>query len=275
MINDLRMVQEAEIDILKIVIKICEEHHLCYYAVGGTLLGAVRHKGFIPWDDDIDIAMPRPDYEKFLEIAHKVLQEPYRLTTIDDYHKRIIYYYAKAENKTVFLEQFARKSKNHVPVWIDIFPFDGAPDDSKTIKKWLAKISMINSLLGLSQYSLRAADNLSHKPLNKLFLFLKLDRLISTKLVWQALNKVVTKYDYDSSKKICNLCGRYGEKEIVDKNVLGDGCLLPFESIEINCPEDYHAYLTHIYGDYMKLPPESERTTHQIRVVHSSEANNS
>ena len=266
--NDLKLVQEAELEILKKVIEICDKYHLRYYAVGGTLLGAVRHKGFIPWDDDIDIAIPRPDYNTFVELARKELKDPYRLTTIDDHSDRIVYYYVKAENKAVFLEQYARKNKNQVPVWIDIFPFDGAPDNEETAKNWIRKSKRLSSLLGMSQYSRCAADNLSNKPLNKLFLQLKLDRLISTRAVWRALNKTATKYDYDTSEKICNLCGRYGVREIVDKKVLGEGCLLPFESIEINGPQDYDAYLTHIYGDYKKLPPESERVTHQIRVVH-------
>ena len=204
-----------------------------------------------------------------MRIARNELTEPYQLRTIDGCRNEIAYYYAKVENNSILLQFTARKNKNQVPVWVDVFPLDGAPNDTKTARKWLSTGYRLNKLLGLSQYSYKAAEDLRRKPFNRIFLLLKIEKLISTKRVWRALNSVATKYPYDKSTKVCNFCGRYGEKEITYKSILGKGCHLPFETIEINCPENYDAYLRNIYGDYMTLPPESERTTHDVKVIYT------
>lgn len=270
--TDLAMIQSAEIDILKKIISICDTYKLRYYAVGGTLLGAVRHRGFIPWDDDIDISMPRPDYEKFLTLADKELLNPYQLNTIEKNQNGFCYYYARAENKSVMLERYKTKKKIIVPVWIDIFPLDGVPDTEKEYDIWVKRGKMYKFLFSASQYSFVAAEtykrkNVIENTLKKIFLMLHIEKIINSKYTWKLLNKHVTKYDYSMSKKVTNYFGRYGKKEMVDKSVFGDGVLLQFEDVKINCPTQYHFYLTQIYGDYMTLPPQKDRVQHNIKMV--------
>lgn len=262
--------QAAELDILKQVIVICKNHDIVYYAVGGTLLGAIRHGGFIPWDDDIDIAMPRPDYNRFVEIAMKELQAPYQLNTIDNMPNGFCYYYARAENQSVLLERNATKKKAVVPAWVDIFPLDGVPSDEVNRNRWFKNGAFWKNIFNLSQYSFLAADSTQKKSiLNQAIYSLKIDRFISTKFAWKQLNKVIIQYDYEKNDNVTNFCGRYGMKEITRKDTFGEGFSVPFEDISINAPADYDAYLTQIYGNYMEPPLEKDRIRHNIKLFHS------
>lgn len=270
--NTLKTLQFAELDILKQVKKICDNNNIIYYAVGGTLLGAVRHKGFIPWDDDIDIAIPRPDYDRFLTIAMQELKEPYQLTTIDNRPNGFCYYYARAENKSVLIERVETKMKKVVPAWIDIFPLDGVPSDRKTIRRWMKRGNFGRILLDASQYSYLAAakpknESIRSRFINEWFYRMRFDRLISTEYSWRFLNNIITKYDYNTCRYVTNFCGRYGLKEITLKDVFGNGTQILFEDLVIRAPSKYDVYLRQIYGDYMMLPPENERTGHYIKIV--------
>ncbi len=145
--------QRIELDILKKVLALCEKYGLVYYALGGTLLGAVRHKGFIPWDDDIDIGMPRSDYERFLEVAAKELEMPYQLHTLQQKHGEYSYYSARVENTDVKIRRKATIKEVVIPAWIDVFPLDGVPDRESQRKWWKRKCSFLNNRFKASQCS--------------------------------------------------------------------------------------------------------------------------
>ena len=127
-ITPLRKLQLAELEVLKEVVRICDKYKITYYISGGTYLGAVRHKGFIPWDDDVDIAMPREDYEIFLQLAEQELNSKYKLVTYkkDDNY---LYYPSKIETDEMKVINHSVNNEKNFNAWIDIFPLDGMPNN--------------------------------------------------------------------------------------------------------------------------------------------------
>ena len=272
--EQLRKLQMVELDILRHALEICEKHGLRCFILGGTLLGAVRHKGFIPWDDDIDIGLPRPDYERFLQAAEQELEAPYRLHTALNRTGRHLYYYARVENTTVKLEKYATVSKLQIPAFIDVFPLDGVPNDEGQKRRWMKKCKRLKKLFVLSGVSDKAAAaslkksrSLPKRILRSIFIKLRLDRLINTERAWKRLDKALKANSYESCDRLINFCGFWGERELFPKSVYGEGALYPFEDLMLRGPADYDRVLTQMYGDYMTPPPESEREHHHLRVV--------
>lgn len=274
MSSDLQKLQRVELDILRQVVAICDKHGLGYFMLGGTLLGAVRHKGFIPWDDDIDIGMPRPDYERFLALAGAELNAPFRIRNISNCKNELVYYYARVENTSVLLEKTATINKTTVHAWIDVFPLDGAPSDDAELDLWFDRVQKCKRRLDLSQASYTAAlpehartKSKLKRAARKAFLTLRLDKLINVDSAWRRLDALAKKYDYESSERLINLCGYWGKKEMFPKEVYGAGKLYPFEDMQLCGPVDHDYVLKQMYGDYMTPPPESERDHHHIRIV--------
>ena len=273
--DGLKRLQDIELDILKKTIKICEDNNIRYYIVYGTLLGAVRHNGFIPWDDDIDIAIPRPDYNKFIEISDQLLEPPYQLHTTLNGKGSYGYYYARVENTSILLRKIATQNKTVVPAWIDVFPLDGVPYDEVELNKWLKQCSKWKKIFSASMASYTAASDEYKKSRSKLkgiarkvFLKLRFERLINTKWAWHHLDKIVSKYDFDSSNRVYNVTCPYGpKKDIMAKDYYKTGKQYIFEDITVNGPENYDAILTQLYGDYMTPPDEKSRDHHHIEII--------
>ncbi len=274
MVESVRRLQLIELDILKQVLSICERDQLTYYALGGTLLGAVRHQGMIPWDDDIDIGMPRPDYERFLKLAAKELQRPYQIHTLNQYNGEYSYYFARVENTEVRILRKAGLKDAVIPAWIDVFPLDGVPGNKLRREIWIKKCSFLLKLYKGSQYSyFGASRNLKVKRsvmktlLREIFILLRMENLIDTQRAWNRLDKALRENDYDTCDTLINFCGNWGLKEMFSKSAYGKGRLYPFEDLMLNGPEDYDTVLTQMYGDYMELPPEAEREHHYIEMI--------
>lgn len=264
-------IQAIELDILKQVLEILKKHDLTYYMLGGTLLGAVRHQGFIPWDDDIDIGLPRPDYERFLTCARRELSAPYRLHDIREKDSDYCYYYARVENTDFRLLRSAALKQSEVYVWIDIFPLDGVPSDEEERNRWLKSCRKKQLLFNYSQFSYygAASERKTGKSGLKKFLRnaafqLQLEKLISTEWCWKRLDKALKKYDFDQCSKLINFCGHWGVKEMFDKSVYGAGRQYRFEDIMLNGPENYDFVLTQMYGDYMTPPPDADKDQHFV-----------
>lgn len=262
----LRDLQLKELNILKETIKIIESHNLSYFAIGGTLLGAVRHNGFIPWDDDVDICMTRPDYEKFLEYAQKELPEELELgyfKTNPNHQK----YCARIIDKNVSVKRNDAAKDYYVNIWIDILPLDGMPDSK--LKNKFHKFHLLWRRLFL-QYSIFDAVKMNKKRklyetlLIKIgFIFVKLIHLDSHKQMYK-LDKVLTKYKYEESQNVINFMGADKFKEIFKKSAFNQTAPYKFENIEIIGPKDYDYILKTIYGDYMTLPKEEDRISHSF-----------
>ena len=251
----LKKLQKYEIVILDEIKRICEKNNLTYYLIAGTLLGAVRHSGFIPWDDDIDIAMPRADYEKFLQIAKYELDPKFFLQTIDS-DKRWKRYYSKLRmNNTLFVEQKDCHMDWHHGIFVDIFPFDMGKRNIPILNKIKAVfVRIVNNHIIITNGEL--PGNRLHYVLSKVLsddFFLKL------------------RESWSKGKGDCYISygGLYGiDKEIIEINKCDPPTKVKFEGKEYFAPRDYDYYLRNIYGDtYMELPPVEKRVTHNpVRV---------
>jgi lipopolysaccharide cholinephosphotransferase len=256
--KSLRDIQIAEAHILKSLCAFLDEHGLRYYLVFGTLLGAVRHKGFIPWDDDVDIAMPREDYNKLLAFPDAAFGAPFKLheiTRMDDYYKL----YAKFVDTSIpiqLLEQQRQFGKDEY-LWIDIFPLDGLPDNALKIFFIRIRILFLRRLYKLS------ISNFTY-PRNKIKnTFIKWASLcFSRRKIYTLFLKTIAGYPFYNSNRVVSLTEMNKTFYVYPADIFGNPVKIAFEDGIYNAPEKTTSYLEMHYGDYMKLPPENERENH-------------
>ncbi|WP_304960405.1 LicD family protein [Thomasclavelia cocleata] len=253
--------KKIECDILNYVDKICSKYGLQYFVCGGTLLGAIRHDGFIPWDDDIDIQMPRKDYERLKQIVNTE-KGYYKFFSMDnpDYY----YVFGKlVDTRTKLIETKQKKSIEGLGICIDIFPLDGLPQNIIMAERVFYKyrrnqkyLYNFNSIEFPELYNniILNIKTIMYWGISKIhFLFLGENKL---KFM---INKKITKYDYYKSRYVCNVGGRWGEKELYPSNWLLPVKRHKFENFMVNIPNMYHEYLCSMYGNYMELPPIKSR----------------
>ena len=249
----------CHIILLDEVKRICKLHGLQYFAIAGTLLGAVRHKGAIPWDDDMDLGLMRPDYDKFLEIVKTELDERILLQDFDtDPHYGLPF--AKLMLKdTVMVERSAADNSAKKGIYIDIFPFDNAPDSEVQQQNHDRKTYFLKRLLLAKQgYKVYQKGETKKKLVYTMLSCLGV--VFSAKKVQSMLLKAITAYNGIDTKKVVNIGGAYGyRKETLEKVWFHDTVELPFENTTISAPAEYKEYLTYFYGDYMTPPSENKR----------------
>lgn len=269
--DTIRKLQEIELKMLESFINVCNKLNLTYFVIGGTLLGAVRHKGFIPWDDDIDIGMPRKDYEKFIKEGQSYLDEHYFIQTFDTDSEYLMGFAKIRNSNTTFIEKSVKNRNMNHGVYIDIFPLDGVPN-SKVMRK-LIKIRFQLYQIKISSYFYKEGlerKNMKWRILDILSRILTFNN--SLKEVQLKIDKTVKGYDFYHSSIVGNYFGIYGEKEFVPREYFGNGTLLRFEHLNVNAPEKYDLYLRKIYGDYMQLPSEENRKSHHnVEIVDLTE----
>ena len=256
--------KKIELDILKYTKKICDKNNLRYYLAGGTLLGAIRHKGFIPWDDDIDILMPRPDYEKFSEIM-KNENNRYLLLTPeqDDYY----YLFNKLVDKNTILNEYWTNPIKNMGVYIDIFPLDGFPDDEKEYNIYADKL--LKEYNDLTNSRIDGYKMAIYRWKRVVKCIIKYPLYFAKKIIpWKKrqLNLIdnMKKYKYEDSKNVAFILSAYKKKEILNKKIYDDIILVQFEDEKFNAPSGYDDYLKALYGNYMELPPIEKRKTHHF-----------
>ncbi len=260
----MRKLQLAELDILKYFDSFCRKHNLRYYIVGGTLIGAVRHKGFIPWDDDIDVSMPRKDFDKLLKIAKDELSEDYFLQN-QKTEKGCYFYYAKLrKNGTYFGEDKFEHLPLHKGIFIDIFPLDYVPSGSASQKI----IFKVFSCLGGFICSKEKTTEFLYKNMSLPFIvtFRFLQCLLPKKLLL-GMRKLLGKIANKTSNKqnLASLSGFHGyPQEVCPSKWWGEGVDIEFENTVVRAPSEYHTLLTHMFGNYMQLPPEEDRVNHSV-----------
>lgn len=258
--NHLRKLQLVQVIILLEVNRICKKHSIRYILMGGTLLGAVRHQGFIPWDDDIDIAMPREEYQRFLTVCSRELDAPFYLLNSQTERNYVYPFLKICLDDTVALEGYLAQIPMHKGVWIDIFPYDNYPDG-----KIQASIYIF-----LRKYLFAAMSTLrNYFPTTSLFRtlyrycatlpvrFLSDDALVSFR------ERVYAQYNTRQTKK--KMAAAFSAKtDIMDAGIFDDITYLSFEGFLFPVPVQYHDVLTNLYGDYMTLPPEDKRQNHGL-----------
>lgn len=257
---DISELKSIQLEILKYIKKVCDENNLKYYLCGGTLLGAIRHKGYIPWDDDIDIFMPIDDYKKFLAIAHEnngyTLLNPYNH---DDYY----YLFSKLVDNRTKLIEFGRVKIENMGVFVDIFPLFALPDDTKE------REDFINKIIDLKTKHFRYFKTSWNYSNNKYKMIVKTIAKFPAYLLYKRKNikdeilQMMEKYSYEDSKYVGFLLSAYSpDNEITRKEVYRETIQVEFEGDLFSAAIGYDEYLSNLYGDYMELPPVDKRVTH-------------
>lgn len=247
------------LDIAKEFHRICEKYNIPYYMLGGTMLGAIRHKGFIPWDDDMDFGVPRRFFKDCINALQKELPSHYKIYTIDnsDY---ILNGTIKISDERTFLKEIYREdSDENIGVNIDIFPLDETNDNLAV----LSKNKIIRILISLHVYKhLPTKHRVWHKKIvaymiKVLFIAMKKDTIIN----------IIEKYFIpQKGDYIANHYGAWGIKEIHHRDVMGIPTMYPFEDTSFYGVENYDSYLRKMYVNYMDLPPKVKRHLHIINM---------
>jgi lipopolysaccharide cholinephosphotransferase len=260
----------AEMQILLDVSEFCEKHSLTCFLAYGTLIGAVRHKGFIPWDDDVDIYMTRPDYERFLELFCGDAK-PERLEVIHPYHELSKHAFTKIiDTTTVKLEDGYSYPHGYLGVDIDVFVVDGQPDDDAEFERWYKKLNRLYLLDYLSSRSGEGSfkRKLAHLGIKLLNIFLPLRK------IREKTDALHAKYPYGSTKyagSITGLCNNRGDRAPTECFEGSEWC--EFEGHKLRMPKGYHEIMTRLYGDYMQLPPEEQRVApHTVKAFWKEDA---
>lgn len=251
--------QKLELMILKDFIAICEENNIEYFIYGGSALGAVRHGGFIPWDDDIDIIMFRKDYEKFKKVALAKPNEKYNFLTSKT--KDYFFLFSKIMLKnTIFEEWWVNQVDFDLGIDIDIFVLDNVPDNKLKRFFHVKRCRILDRLLAMSVIKFEGYPFLVQGLANTTHKILKLLHIRRESLL-DKTHKLLNKYNSQDCKYVCDISA-LNHPQIYKISDFKPHKKIKFEDIEVNCPNDVDSILTQIYGDYMKLPPESERYNH-------------
>ena len=252
--------QSCLLDMLKWFHNFCVSNKLRYYALGGTMLGAVRHKGFIPWDDDIDVGMPRKDYNKLIKMIGDREFEGFYLETPFSRSFNYRYPYCKLYNVNTILVEHTWPLLRR-GIFIDVFPLDGLGDSKEEAENRWKSIDSSSKYIwcrtcavrkGRSPYK-NAAIVAAHLIPN----FLSNDKNILSKM-----DKLCQERDFDSVSIGGNVFGNWGLKEVMQTSIMGEPQMYAFENQTIYGAYDFEAYLTNLYGDWRQLPPVEKRVTH-------------
>lgn len=258
-------IQNQEFKILIDFREFCQENDLKFSLIGGTLLGAIRHKGFIPWDDDIDVCMPRRDYEKFLELFSGFNSRTgYRIARYPDNNLKESLF-IKIINPKIAVRDIADRSSSNSFLWIDVFPYDGLPEGETEAEQVMEKARVLRNVVWLSQTKWTFGDSLL-KKISKCLIGPIVLLFGLNKLCLKQLCKLAKQFPYEDSNKVaCIVWGLYGSGEIVERDKFSIYQKKEFCGEYFPIISCWHEYLSGIYGDYMTLPPESERKNHGLK----------
>lgn len=258
------------IDVLKKLISICDDNNIVYYCCGGTAIGAVRHHGMIPWDDDIDVFMPRPDYDRFISACHKMDLGKYELCTLYDKENYFMYFSKLCNAGTTIMERIDTPCV--YGLFVDIFPLDGTSDDfdeAVSLKRKFSKIQnrmeAISTRNTFHEYISLLADKhewgrFVRKTIGFFF------RNSYRRLLLKQMDNIAYKYDYEKAKNVVVYSGVYGDIEVYPKEWVSNPVQFSFEDISVNLSGGYDSYLRHFFGDYMQMPPVEKRIFHHEKV---------
>ncbi|NLR92659.1 MULTISPECIES: LicD family protein [Flammeovirga] len=259
----LRKLQNIQVEITLAFDAFCKQHQLEYFIIGGTLLGAVRHKGFIPWDDDIDVGMTREHYDKFIKLY---LQNPidglFLHTTENDAQYYLPFVKLKKDG-TEYIDEDTKNVDTHKGIFLDIFPFDDVKDPDSFVCRQQAKL--VNQLTYTLSKKRGTKVYPSKSKFQKIFDFVF--SFYNIKGLVKLQKKIMTFNNNKGYNYFINFSSPYYyKKELFPKEKYYPIKKYEFEDTQFEGPADYDYVLSHVFGDYMQLPPEDKRMTHAIDV---------
>lgn len=251
--------QEVMLGIMKAIHAFCAHNNIKYILLYGSLLGAVRHKGFIPWDNDMDIGIPRPDYDKLVTLLNsgKTIGEHFyhlHYTNDDNYHYQIM---RICDDRTTVKPPYIRDQPKRMGVWVDIFPIDGVPRKTPIGLLRRARLFINKKLQIADIYAVREKKDFANRAGNlvcKIF--------PNAKKRNYRIDNILRKTPFKISEFAGDMEDRNEKIFKLKINFFTDSVLLDFEDTKLICPAKWDEYLKKKYGDYMKLPPEDKRMTH-------------
>ncbi|MFV0382282.1 MAG: phosphorylcholine transferase LicD [Breznakia sp.] len=256
--QDVKKIQKIELEIFDEFQNFCKKYNLSFCLFGGTCLGAIRHQAMIPWDDDIDLIMPRNDYEKLIQIAKMHLHEDYFFQHFENEPNCGFVFGKVRRNNTILSETYSYKLGFHQGVWIDIFPCDNISDYA-FMRMW----DVIRFKFYQNMYIIKCGYSL---PIGKpyyyrfIYVFIKrISKIFSQAWLVKRLKYIMTRHNKKQTKRVYPYGGAYGKREILASTVFENPILVDFENRKAKVFKEYEVYLTRVYGNYMELPPMEKR----------------
>lgn len=270
----LRRLQLTQLEVYKVFAAFCEKHGLTQFAIYGTTLGAVRHQGFIPWDDDMDIGMPREDYEKFITLAHEEFAEGYEVLDLVHTEGYTLPFAKVSKKNTTFVEDAASNRKYHCGIYIDVYPFDETASDPEEQKKHWHTTYMWARLIALAEYAkvsipegmhpvVKAVCSAGCVVAHGIMKVLGLNR----KRMYRCFMKAATKYNGKNTGWSLDATTVDVWNTIIPTASLVPVQMMPFEDVMMPQVANTDDYLVRYYDDYMAIPPEEKRHMHPPAVL--------
>lgn len=258
--STLKKIQAIELNIATEIFKLCSKHNLKCSLVGGSAIGAIRHKGFIPWDDDMDLAMPRLDYEKFINICKTELSSEYFLQCFETEKNCALIFAKVRKNNTVLPEKYSSHIDMHQGVWVDIFVYDNVSDDPNIRKKELRKLRFFRNLL-IIKVGYKLPDNRTSIQDKLSYFFGRILALFFNKTWLQKkCYKIMTAHKHENTSYIFPYGGAYSsQKELMPNDFFRELIDVCFENRRFQITAMYDLYLSNLFGDYMTPPPVEKR----------------
>ena len=254
----LQEMKEIELEILKHFHAFCVENNIRYYLSHGTLLGTIRYKGFIPWDDDVDVLVPRKDYNRIISLFKDTDQ--YKLFCFEK-NENYRFPYAKLCDVTTFKDEEGYDNGVKLGLDMDIFPLDVWDDDLEKAKKEVKALKKANFRLGLTKMQRSSVQN----PVKRLAknILIRYCKMRGSKHYMRKLIEISTRYSDKPGRYVGNKAWCvYGERDILPKEIFDEAIELEFEGHKFFGPKGYDAYLTSLYGNYLPEPPKEKQKTH-------------
>ena len=256
----MKRVWATELGMLHRFGQVCQKHGLRWYAMGGTLLGAVRHKGFIPWDDDIDLLMPREDYNRLLEIGAEEFSSPYFLQTPCSEHNFFRTHAQLRDSRTTGAIRQDRERDINRGIFMDIFPLDEVPESVSELKKHRKRLRK------LARKAHRLTFRKEYGSWLKRAIYALWEWLhfggFSPAGAFQEFNHIAAEYAGRGGCRVGHTSLSYRDAVIWAKEDWAEVEMLPFEMLELPAPKNWDSVLRHHYGDYMRIPENKNGTSH-------------
>ncbi len=253
---EIEQLKKRELEILHAFTSFCEANKLRYFMFGGSLLGAIRHKGFIPWDDDIDVCMPRDDYNKLSNMAGTEMGPDYFIQTHKTDPEYLLPFIKIRDNKSVFLELSVLNSNINHGIFLDIFPLNSVPESR--LKRFFYNLKIYRYNIPINKkFNLHEKESIL-KRFFKFLIAMPYNHLSIPELT-KKREEFVIRHQYAKSKYLA--CGLFSFKLVFNKTDFSSGIEWSFENMNVLVPVNWDNVLKTHYGNYMELPPVEKRIT--------------